>query len=162
MPDEPPGPPGESLEPPAPPPDPALPAPAGATLACWEAVVDDLRDGSPQLAACLEHAAIVRLDRDEVSLAWDNGSVFSDQVTAPASRAALDRALARHLQSSPKLSLQFELAQARGAVTLARRHAEARARERHEAVERVKQLPEVTRAVEILGGRIKEIRIGDE
>ena len=131
-------------------------------LACWRAVVDVVRGDSPQLAACLEHAAVMRLDDAAVRLVWDAGSVFSDQVSAPASQVLLVQALERRMGVRPKLELAFESAEARGAPTLARLNAADRERERMEALERVRQHPGVKATLEILGGRIKEVRLGDE
>ena len=94
-------------------------------------------------------------------LAWDQGGVFAEQMSAQESRQVLAHAFSRHLSSSPKLTFEFDSTLARGAETLALRNARARERENREATARIREHPNVAQAVEILRARIKEIRLAD-
>jgi hypothetical protein len=120
-----------------------------------------VRKERPDLAAYLEHAVPVRIDEHEVRLAWSNGRVFSEQVSTPEARRTLEQVVQRRLESEPRIEFEFESPSAKGGLTVAAENAADREREVREAQERVRRDAHVVRAVEVLGARIKEIRIAE-
>ncbi len=143
----------------------ATPTEAGPTervlLACWRGILDDVRKERPDLAAYLEHAVPLQLDEHGVRLAWSNGRVFSEQVSTPESRRTLERVVQRRLEAEPSIEFEFESSSAKGGLTVAAENAADRERELREAQERVRRDAHVTLAVDVLGARIKEIRLAD-
>jgi DNA polymerase-3 subunit gamma/tau len=132
-----------------------------ARLACWAAVVGEVRTELPEVAAVLEHAAVLRLDEDQVVLAWENGKVFADRVRDVQSQQVLARALELRLHSRPEVVLEFESARAGQLSTLAQSNEQARQRRDRKAIDCIKHHPTVVEALQILGARIKEVRLAE-
>ena len=95
--------------------DPSSPAPApslelslDAIGGMWPAVVDELRSGTPMLAAALEDAAPAALADDGLTLAWPESSAFlKRKAEDPANRELIAKAIRSVTGSS--LRLAYEL-----------------------------------------------------
>ncbi|HEX7671147.1 MAG TPA: hypothetical protein VF395_16245, partial [Polyangiaceae bacterium] len=137
------------------------PADNGAALATFRSIVDRVRAVRPELAAFLNHAVVVRVDSERLVVAFEAGSVFERNVRAPDAVSALQEAVNEHFRT--EVTLTFEttvLGNGSGSVaTVASQDSQERADKRQAQLDRAKGHPMIAQAVEILGGRLKEIRL---
>ena len=167
--------------PPAPPPAPApapappspsapsnAPAPAEASaptaldderLAAWHAIIEMVAGSRPELAALLEHAAPLELGPEELVIGWEPGSVLGRQFASKESESVLQRAAAAHFGTAPRLRLELESERARGFETVAAIISREREQQKRQALAEARSHPRVTEAIEILGARIKDLRL---
>jgi len=176
-PEEPPPAPAPSVDevPPAPapaPPSPSAPsdapAPTAASaptaldderLAAWHAIIELVAGSRPELAALLEHAAPLELGPEELVIGWEPGSVLGRQFAGKESESVLLRAAASHFGTTPGVRLELESERARGFETVAAVISREREQKKRQAIAEAQSHPRVTEAIEILGARIKDVRL---
>jgi DNA polymerase-3 subunit gamma/tau len=139
----------------------ATPADDATTLGSFRAIVERVRATRPELAALLHHASVVQVDRDRVTLAFEPGSVFEQNARAPEAVELLRQAALAHFGSQPVLSFESAGSKSPGATVAAAESRERSERQR-EALARAKQHPKIAEVTQILGARLKEIRLPDE
>lgn len=122
-----------------------------------EAVPDD----RPELLAVLEHAVPVKLSASEVVLAFEPESVFAQQASSKETLALLERAAQHHFGQRPAVRIEFSTDLVVNQATLAAANSSAQKAREREALERAQKHPSIANAVEILGARLKELRIGN-
>ena len=101
--------------------DPSSPAPApslelslDAIGGMWPAVVDELRSGTPMLAAALEDAAPAALAEGGLTLAWPESSAFlKRKAEDPANRELIAKAIRSVTGSSLRLAYELRDGEAR-------------------------------------------------
>jgi hypothetical protein len=120
-----------------------------------------LRNERPEVVAMLQHVVPLSIDAEQVTLGIERGSVFETPLNAPDVKRWLEKGAAQHLGGTPRLQLR-SLESTSGEPTLASMAADARSERKQAATERAKQHPKVLEAIEILGGRIKEVRAGED
>ena len=114
----------------------------------------------PEFAAKLEHAVLVEWSAEKgIILGWPPDSVFESLVGTPEHLALLERLASELLRRPIRVSHEFESARAQGRKTLSHIEAEAREQRRKEAYERIRRHPRVEEAVEILGARVRDLRL---
>jgi hypothetical protein len=109
----------------------------------------------------LQHVVPLTLTAEQVTLGIERGSVFEAPLNAADVKRWLERGAAQHLGGNPRLQLRT-LDSLAGEQTLASMAADARSERKQAATDRAKQHPKVLEAIEILGGRIKEVRAGED
>jgi hypothetical protein len=124
-------------------------------------IVDSIRAARPDLASMLQHIVPLALSDQEWSLGLEKGSVFERIASSKETEALLKRAGASLFGSAPRITIKSDVPK-RDVQTLAEVAADQRAVRHNSAVERVRRHPRVLDAVEILGARIKEVRLADE
>jgi DNA polymerase-3 subunit gamma/tau len=130
-------------------------------VAAFRSVVDRLRGDRPELAALLHHASVLEVGRDRIVLATETGSVV-DRVRHNEEWVSALRAAAReHFGAEPEVVFQNQGGR-RDSATVAGLDDKERAQRLEASRSRARQHPRVAQAVEILGARIKEIRLPDD
>ena len=130
-----------------------------ARLQLWYAIIERVAKARPELAAFLEHAAPLELGPEQIVLGWEPGSVLGKQFTALDTDKTLERAAAEQFGKAPGIRIEAESERARGFETLAMLHNRERERQKREALAEARAHPRVTDAIEILGARIKDLRL---
>jgi DNA polymerase-3 subunit gamma/tau len=127
----------------------------------WRDLLDKLRDERPELVAMLQHVVPLTFTAEQITIGVERGSVFETPLNSADVKRWFERSAAQHLGGSPRLQLRVVDSLA-GETTLASRAADARTERKQAATDRAKQHPKVLEAIEILGGRIKEVRAGED
>nr|PZN22941.1 MAG: DNA polymerase III subunit gamma/tau [Pseudomonadota bacterium] len=113
----------------------------------------------PELAAKLEHAVLVESAPGRIVLGWPPESVFGSLVAAPENTALVERAATAVIGTPTRVVHEHDSERTRGRKTLSRIEAENRERQKREAYERMRKHPRVVDAVEILGARLRDLRL---
>ncbi|MEB2311026.1 MAG: DNA polymerase III subunit gamma/tau [Sorangiineae bacterium] len=143
----------------------AQPAPAAATLPDepqlqrWRAILARLATTRPELAAFLEHAVLLEIGPAKIQLGFEAGSIFAQRVAEPEARAALEAAAAEESGQAVRVTIDSASERARDEQTLAQLNAQERQRRSSEAMEEVKRHPAVLDAIEVLGARLKDLKL---
>ena len=115
----------------------------------------------PELAALLNHAEILHFNAERLALAFEPGSVFEKTGTAPDSVALIRKATAEHFGAPVVVSFETKAADP-GKMTVSAIENRERSERQKEALNRAKLHPKIAEATQILGARLKEIRLPDE
>jgi DNA polymerase III subunit gamma/tau len=147
-------------QPPAAPPSAPKPFAVDApTLATWQSMLERIAEARPELAAIFEHAVILELGPQRIVVGSVPGDVFARELGAAEARRALESAAAAHFEAPVKVELELDSERARSFETLAARYARERDERSREAIAEVKQHPRVADAIEILGARVKDVKL---
>jgi DNA polymerase-3 subunit gamma/tau len=149
----------ERREEPKPPPAADL---GSAELDAWVAILESVRQSRPELAAMLEHAAPLSVGPSELIVGWEPGSVFAAQV---ANKEALDlvtRAASEHFMARTRVVFELDSARAKSFDTLARRQVRERQERLREAMSQARAHPRIADAMEILGARLKDLKLAQD
>jgi DNA polymerase-3 subunit gamma/tau len=131
------------------------------SLERWRELLEKLRNDRPEVVAMLQHVLPITLSTEQLVLGIERGSVFEASLGSADVKRWLERGAAQHLGGNPRL--QFKpMDSLAGEQTLASMASDARIERKQAATERAKQHPKVLEALEILGGRIKEVRAGED
>jgi DNA polymerase III subunit gamma/tau len=131
-------------------------------LATWRKMVDHVREARPELAAFLEHAAPLRIDPGLIVVGWPKGSIFAGQASSKESMGLLTSAAAEHFGVPTQVTFELDSAEAQSAVTVASQDSDAREQRQREALAQARQHPRINEAMEILGARLKELKLANE
>jgi DNA polymerase III subunit gamma/tau len=123
-------------------------------------IVDALRPERPELAAFVEHACPLELGDSVLVLGVPKGSMFGAEISSKSALDALTRATTKELGREARVNVQLDAADAEGLMTLAELALIAREASEAKAVQRAKAHPRIHEAVEILGARLKELKLG--
>jgi DNA polymerase-3 subunit gamma/tau len=112
----------------------------------------------PDLAAMMGHAIPLRLQNDVVVVGWPPEAmlVASDKESV----AALSRAAEKHFGKPCSVSFEFDSERARGRKSLAAADSQERAERTRAAYAAAQKHERITEAVEILGAKLKELKLG--
>ena len=143
---------------------PTLDTDATDPLLAFRAIVDRVRAVRPELAAFLNHAVVVRATSEHLVLGFEAGSVFERNVRAPDALLVLKGAAQDHFGVEPALAFEnLTLANGKGTVaTVASQNSQERTERKQAALARAKGHPQIAQVSEILGARLKEIRLPEE
>jgi DNA polymerase III subunit gamma/tau len=160
-------------EPPARPIPAAAPSPVAApspppaelgtdALDAWVAILESVRQSRPELAAMLEHAAPLTVGASELVVGWEPGSVFASQASNKEALALVTRAASEHFMARTRVVFEFDSAGAKDFDTLARRQLRERQERLRAAMTEARAHPRIAEAIEILGARLKDLKLGQE
>jgi DNA polymerase-3 subunit gamma/tau len=147
------------------PPNPREPAPAFTVDPAQDleeilrAVVARVAGTRPELAAKLEHGVLLEINAAEALLGWAPGSVFGALVSTPENTTLVEQALSAVLGAPRRVKHEHDSARAAGKKTLSHLEAEARERRTREAYDRARAHPRIAEAIEILGARLKDLKL---
>jgi hypothetical protein len=112
----------------------------------------------PDLAAVLGHAVPLELTPSNVVIGWspDGVLVASDRESV----AALARAAEKHFGKLVSVSFEFDSERSRGRKTLAAADSLERAERTRAAYAAAQKHERITDAVEVLGAKLKELKLG--
>ena len=147
---------------PAPPPPPKVPQvePDPQDLAAFRAILDRVNERRAELAAFLARASILSVAPGELRLGWEPGDMFGQGANDKDSQELLTALATDHFKVPTKVSFEFESARAATIKSLATIEAEQRVLKQREAVAQAKKHRGITDAVEVLGARIKDLKLG--
>ncbi len=128
-------------------------------LALYEHIVDQLRESEPQLAALLEHGVPLEASPLRLAIAWEPGHPLASAACTAQHVERLGAAAAQVLGSKPNVEHQLDSEEARGKVTLASMAAAAREAATREAITRARNHPVVREALDVLGARVREVKL---
>jgi DNA polymerase III subunit gamma/tau len=129
-------------------------------LAAFRAILDRVNERRAELAAFLAHAAILERVPGELKLGFEPGGMFSHGMNDKESLDLLTVLASEHFGAATKISFEFESARAKNIKTLATIDTEIREQKQRDAVAQAKKHRGITDAVEILGARIKDLKLG--
>jgi DNA polymerase-3 subunit gamma/tau len=112
-----------------------------------------------ELAAKLEHGVALEAAPGRLVLGWAKDNMFGALVATPENTALVERAATAVLGTPTRVVHEHDSARAEGKKTLSNLEAEARAQRLRETYERLKQHPRIADAVEILGARLKDLKL---
>ncbi|HET7545765.1 MAG TPA: DNA polymerase III subunit gamma/tau [Polyangiaceae bacterium] len=147
-------------------PAPAVPSrppqiePKAEDLAAFRAVLDRVNERRPELAAFLARAAILSVTPGEVRLGWEPGDMFGQGANDKDSQELLGSLASEHFGTATKVIFEFESARAATIKSVATLDAEIRLQKQRDAVAQAKKHRGITDAVEVLGARIKDLKLG--
>ncbi len=110
----------------------------------------------------LERAVPLELGPERLVVGFEPGDVLSRQATGKEAEGVLGRAAAEHFGRAPELRVELESERAREFETLADMYSREREEQRRAALAEAKNHPRVTDAIEILGARIKDLRLAEK
>jgi hypothetical protein len=134
--------------------------PKAEDLAAFRAILDRVNERRPELAAFLARASILSSIPGELSLGWEPGDMFAHGANDKDSQDLLSSLASEHFGAPTKVSFEFESARAATIKTVATLDAEIRLAKQREAIAQAKKHRGVTDAVEVLGARIKDLKLG--
>jgi len=134
--------------------------PRAADLAAFRAILDRVNERRAELAAFLAHAAILDVTPGELKLGFEPGGMFSHGAGDKESLELLTALASEHFGAPTKVSFEFDSARAQAIKTLATIDTEIREQKQRDAVAQAKKHRGVTDAVEVLGARIKDLKLG--
>jgi DNA polymerase-3 subunit gamma/tau len=142
-----------------PPPTPEPPAPIPEGIETFRAIVDRVSESRPELGAFLGQAALLTLGPPALVIAYPKEDPFAREVEQ---NAAIVRAAAEAtLGGEVSLTIERDDAKARSVRTIARLDAEAEENRRRAAIAKARSHPRITEAIEVLGARLKDLKLAD-
>ena len=142
------------------PPRPPQIEPDPGELAAFRAIMDRVNERRPELAAFVARASILSLTPGELRLGWEPGAMFSHGVNDRDSQELLTNLASEHFGAATKVVFEFESARAATIKSLATIDGEIRVQKQRDAVAQAKKHRGITDAVEVLGARIKDLKLG--
>ncbi|HEX6275456.1 MAG TPA: hypothetical protein VFZ53_20590, partial [Polyangiaceae bacterium] len=136
----------------------APPAPVDA-LETWRKLVDHVGIDRPDLAAFLARAAPLEVAPGALTLAFREDDVSAIETERNLELVA--RAASQILDTPTKVRVIKDDAQMKTRRTLAELSTEEGERQRRAAIAKAKSHPRVVEAVEVLGARIKDLKLGE-
>jgi DNA polymerase-3 subunit gamma/tau len=151
--------PSARAEPPAPRPRPPM-AVATPAHAAWRAVIERLPEDRHELRAFLARAAPLEAAPGSVVIAFASGEPFVAEVEREL--ALVERAASEHFGEKTSVRVERDSAKASGVATLATLATEDEEQKRRAALAKVKNHPRVAEAVEVLGARVKDLKLSGQ
>ncbi|HVJ18090.1 MAG TPA: hypothetical protein VM686_21870, partial [Polyangiaceae bacterium] len=145
--------------PPAPPPSARLPVPE-APLEAWRLIIERIERERPEIAAFLMHGAPLEISPVELLVGFEPHSVFVSEVSTDVALTLVARSAEACFGPPFRVRYEKESPRAVGARTLSRVENEAEEKRIRDALGQARSHQRVTEAVEVLGARIKDIRLG--
>lgn len=130
-------------------------------LARFRDIVEVVRETRPELAAFLEHAAVLTAEPGTLCLAFEPDSLFAKQVKGADCTELLSQAASQVLQAPTRAEFRFDYAPARGMDTLSADRVRARETRMKKAIADARSHPRVTEALKLFGARLKDLKLSE-
>jgi DNA polymerase-3 subunit gamma/tau len=140
-------------------PAPAEPATSTDPLETWRKVVDHIGIDRPDLAAFLARAAPLEAAPGNVVIAFSEDDVSA--VETERNLELVAKGATQVFEAKTAVRVVKDSAAMKNVRTLAGLNSEEGERQRRAAIAKVKNHPRVTEAVEVLGARIKDLKLGE-
>jgi len=138
---------------------PAVSVISAEALVAWRAIVDRVADERPELGAFLARSAPLEVEAGSIKLGFGGTEPFVAQVQQ--ALASIEQAASDHFGVATKVVIDADEKRAAGIASIASLDAEEEERKRRAALVKVKNHPRVTEAVEVLGARLKELKLAE-
>jgi DNA polymerase-3 subunit gamma/tau len=129
-------------------------------LATFRAIIDRVNERRPELAAFVARASILSITAGELRLGWEPGAMFSHGANDKDSQDLLTSVASEHFGAPTKVVFEFDSARAATIKSLATIDGEIRVQKQRDAVAQAKKHRGITDAIEVLGARIKDLKLG--
>jgi hypothetical protein len=128
--------------------------------AAWRAVIARLPEDRFELSAFLARAAPLEAAPGSVVIAFAAGEPFVAEVER--ALELVERAATEHFGVPTSVRIERDAAKAAGVATLATLDTEDEERQRRAALAKVKNHPRVAEAMEVLGARVKDLKLSGQ
>ena len=125
-------------------------------------ILERLATVRPELAAFYQHAAPLSVTPTELVVGFEPDSVIAAQASEKEAVAALTQAASDHFGARVHVVVELDSERSRGFDTVAAQQARERKSRVQRAIAKAKQHPRVVDAMEILGARIKDLKIASD
>ncbi len=125
-------------------------------------ILERLATVRPELAAFYQHAAPLSVTPTELVVGFEPDSVIATQASEKEAVAALTQAASDHFGARVHVVVELDSERSRGFDTVAAQQARERKSRVQRAIAKAKQHPRVVDAMEILGARIKDLKIASD
>jgi DNA polymerase-3 subunit gamma/tau len=130
-------------------------------LGVFRAVLDIVRDKRPALASVLEHAVLLHIGPDRLTLGFEGDTFLSKQAQEPLAQEILRNALAAHFGGRPDVTFE-SVAPMSGLATIAQLDSAERKSRLESARRAIANHPLVTAAIELLGAELRDVRLAQD
>jgi DNA polymerase III subunit gamma/tau len=130
-------------------------------LGVFRAVLDIVRDKRPALASVLEHAVLLHIGPDRLTLGFEGDTFLSKQAQEPLAQEILRTALASHFGGQPDVTFE-SVAPMSGLATIAQLDSAERKSRLESARRAIANHPLVTAAIELLGAELRDVRLAPD
>lgn len=130
-------------------------------LGLFRAVLDNVRSKRPALASVLEHAVLLHIGPDRLTLGFEGDTFLSKQAQEPAAQEILRSALAMHFGGRPDVTFE-SVAPMSGLATIAQLDSAERKTRLESARRAIASHPLVTAAIELLGAELRDVRVAQD
>jgi hypothetical protein len=124
-------------------------------------VVERVRAERPEVAAFLEHAAVVEEQPGILTLAYEPGSVFAKELEAPTLQRLIGEAASAVFSRDTRIEFLFDHPSAKGMDTLSADRVRAREERVRKARSKARSHPRVNEAIEVFAAKIKDLRVNE-
>lgn len=130
-------------------------------LGVFRAVLDVVRGKRPALASVLEHAVLLHIGPDRLTLGFEGDTFLSKQAQEPLAQDILRSALAQHFGGRPDVTFE-SVAPMSGLATIAQLDSAERKTRLESARRAIANHPLVTAAIELLGAELRDVRLAQD
>lgn len=130
-------------------------------LGVFRAVLDIVRTKRAALASVLEHAVLLHIGPDRLTLGFEGDTFLSKQAQEPLAQDILRSALAMHFGGRPDVTFE-SVAPMSGLATIAQLDSAERKTRLESARRAIAQHPLVTAAIELLGAELRDVRVAQD
>ncbi|HEY4103688.1 MAG TPA: DNA polymerase III subunit gamma/tau [Polyangiaceae bacterium] len=134
--------------------------PKAQDLAAFRAISDRVNERRAELAAFFAHAAILEIVPGELKLGFEPGGMFGHGFDDKEAQELLNAVASEHFGAPTTVSFEFDSTRAKTIKTLATIDSELREQKQREAIAQAKKHRGITDAIEVLGGRLKDLKLG--
>lgn len=127
----------------------------------FRAVLDIVRTKRPALASVLEHAVLLHIGPDRLTLGFEGDTFLSKQAQEPLAQDILRSALAMHFGGRPDVTFE-SVAPMSGLATIAQLDSAERKTRLESARRAIANHPLVTAAIELLGAELRDVRLAQD
>jgi hypothetical protein len=124
-------------------------------------VVERVREARPEIAAFLEHAAVIDEQHGTLTLAYEPRSVFAKELDDSKVQGEVSEAASAVFATPTRVEFLFDHPAAKGMDTLSADRVRAREERVREARKKARNHPRVTDAIEVFGAKIKDLRVNE-
>lgn len=132
-----------------------------APIRAWQRVVERVRQSDGKLAALLNHAVVHEATSTRIRVSFERGTVFEEGATTRQAIESVAAAAEHQFGTRPAVEVTNH-ASGTDTTTLADVVSREREAAKLEAIERARNHPAVAAAAEILGAKVKDIRLPND
>jgi DNA polymerase-3 subunit gamma/tau len=130
-------------------------------LGVFRAVLNVVRSKRPALASVLEHAVLLHIGPDKLTLGFEGDTFLSKQAQEPLAQDILRSALSVHYGGLPDVTFE-SVAPMSGLATIAQLDSADRKTRLESARRAIANHPLVTAAIELLGAELRDVRLSQD
>lgn len=130
-------------------------------LVNWQEIVDIIAQDRPDVAAVLEHAVPLKIDKDQVHVGWPPGSTLDRQFGDDDVKDLVRKARQSQGEIADIVSVEHECGKAVARPTLSAVETANRTRKLRALLQQARKDPRILEAITILGAHVRDVRVPD-